>query len=51
LVDELHFVSVPLLLGSGERIFEGLAGLPDHYEVAEFIPSKRVSHVRVVKKT
>ena len=51
LVDELHFVSVPLLLGSGERIFEGLGGLQDRYEVAEFIPSKVVSHVKVVKKS
>jgi dihydrofolate reductase len=51
LVDELHFVSVPLLLGSGERIFEGLGGLQDRYEVAEFIPSKAVSHVKVVKKS
>jgi len=51
LVDELHFVAVPLLLGSGERIFEGLGGLQDRYEVAEFIPSKAVSHVKVVKKS
>jgi len=50
LVDELHLVAVPLLLGSGERIFEGLGGLQDRYEVAEFIPSKTVSHVKVVKK-
>ena len=50
LVDELHFVAVPLLLGSGERIFEGLGGLQDRYEVAEFVPSKTVSHVKVVKK-
>jgi dihydrofolate reductase len=49
LVDELHLVSVPLLLGSGERIFEGLAGIQDRYEVAEFIPSKTVSHVKIVK--
>jgi dihydrofolate reductase len=50
LVDELHFVLVPMLLGSGERIFEGLDGLAERYEVAEFIPSKTVSHVRIVKK-
>ena len=50
LVDELHIVLVPLLLGSGERIFEGLDGLPDSYEVAEYIPSKTVAHVRIIKK-
>jgi hypothetical protein len=34
----------------GERIFEGLDGVQDRYEVAEFIPSKTVSHVRIVKR-
>jgi dihydrofolate reductase len=51
LVDELHLVLVPILLGDGERIFEGLDGVQERYEVAEFVPSKTVSHVRIVKKT
>ena len=51
LVDELHVVLVPMLLGSGERIFEGLDGLSYSYEVAEYIPSKTVAHVRIVKRT
>jgi dihydrofolate reductase len=50
LVDELHLVLVPILLGGGERIFEGLDGLSDSYDVAEYIPSKTVAHVRIVKK-
>lgn len=50
LVDELHLVQVPILIGAGERIFEGEAGLDERYEVAEFVPSKSVSHVRIVKK-
>ena len=50
LIDELHLVLVPILLGHGERIFEGLDGVQDRYEVAEFIPSRTVSHVRIVKK-
>jgi len=50
LVDELHVVLVPMLLGSGEKIFEGLDGLSDSYKVAEYIPSKTVAHVRIVKK-
>jgi dihydrofolate reductase len=51
LVDELHCVLVPILLGTGERIFEGCNGLSDSYEVAEYIPSKTVAHVRIIKKT
>jgi dihydrofolate reductase len=50
LIDELHLVLVPILLGHGERIFEGLDGVQDHYEVAEFVPSRTVSHVRVVRR-
>jgi dihydrofolate reductase len=50
LVDELHFAQVPMLFGSGERIFEGLDSLAEGYEVAEFTPSKTVSHVRIVRK-
>jgi dihydrofolate reductase len=50
LIDELHLVQVPLLLGQGERIFEGLGGIEDLYECVEFTPSKAVSHLRIVKK-
>lgn len=50
LIDELHLVQVPLLLGQGERIFEGLGGVEDRYECVEFTPSEAVSHLRIVKK-
>lgn len=50
LVDEMHLVQVPLLLGQGERIFEGLGAVEDRYECKEFIPSKSVSHLRIARK-
>lgn len=50
LVDELHLVQVPVLLGQGERIFEGLGGVEDRYECVEFTPSGKASHLRIVRK-
>lgn len=50
LIDELHLVQVPLLMGQGERIFEDVGGVENLYECVEFTPSKAVSHLRIVKK-
>lgn len=51
LVDEAHLAIVPVLLGDGERLFEGLHDLPDRYEVAEHAASDAVLHVRLVRRT
>jgi dihydrofolate reductase len=45
LLDELHLVIVPILLGSGERILGG--GVTDGYEVTQFVASKEATHVRL----
>jgi dihydrofolate reductase len=46
LVDELHLAIVPVLLGSGERLFvEPLPG----YEAVELVSSARVAHVRMTR--
>ena len=50
LVDELHLVQVPILMGQGERLFEGLDGIEDRYECVAFTPSEAVAHLRIVKK-
>ena len=47
LVDELHLVVVPVLLGSGERLFEGLGTALDGWTCVEFAPSMSVTHVRL----
>jgi dihydrofolate reductase len=49
LIDDLHLVIVPLLLGSGERLFDRLDGGPDGYECAEFVSSPSVAHVRFTR--
>ncbi len=47
LVDELHIPVVPALLGSGERILDGLEG----YEVGEYITTPDVLHVRITRSS
>ena len=46
LIDEMHLAIVPILLGSGERLFDHLDGGPDGYDCVEFVSSPSVAHVR-----
>ena len=45
LIDDMHLVIVPILLGRGERLFDHLNGGPDGYECVEFASSPSVAHV------
>jgi dihydrofolate reductase len=48
LIDELHLVIVPILLGGGERLFDHLDGGPVGYECVECVSSpSSVVHVRL----
>ena len=49
LVDEMYLELVPLLLGSGERLFEDLTDAPNGYEIAEFVGTPAALHVRFVR--
>ena len=49
LVDELHVAVVPVLLGGGERLLDGLRGAPP-LECAEVVASPSVAHVRTVRR-
>ena len=50
LVDEMHLAYAPLLLGSGERLWENLDQAPNGYEIAEFVGTPAALHVRFVRK-
>jgi dihydrofolate reductase len=47
LLDELHVAVVPVLLGGGERLFDGLGDALDGWRSVEFTPSASVAHVRL----
>jgi len=45
LVDHLHVVVVPILLGRGERLWAGQEGLEDRYDVESVTSPSGVTHV------
>lgn len=45
LVDELHIATAPVLLGSGERLFEGVDLRALEYECVGFSASEKATHV------
>jgi dihydrofolate reductase len=49
LVDEMHLAIVPVLLGSGERLFDHVDGSAG-YECVEFVSSPSVIHVRLARR-
>jgi dihydrofolate reductase len=50
LVDEMHLAIVPVLLGSGERLFDHLDGGPVGYRCVELVSSPAVVHIRLVRQ-
>lgn len=45
LIDELHIAISPVLLGSGERLFEGVDLRALGYQCVEFVASEKATHV------
>ena len=45
LIDELHIAISPILLGSGERLFEGIAMRALGYKCIQFVGSEKATHV------
>ena len=51
LIDDLHIVVVPILLGRGERLFDHLDGGPKGYECVELVSSTEVTHAHIARTT
>lgn len=45
LIDELHFAVAPVVLGAGERLFEGVDLRALGYECTQFVASEKATHV------
>ncbi len=45
----MHLVIVPILLGSGERLFDNLDGPPVGYECVELVSSPTAVHARAAR--
>ena len=45
LIDEMHIAIAPVLLGSGERLFEGVDLRSLRYECVEFVATEEATHV------
>jgi len=50
LIDELHLAIVPIFLGGGDRLFNGLDGGPVGYENVEMVSSASVTHLRFLRR-
>ena len=46
-----HLAYAPRLLGSGERLFDGLDNVSSGYEIAEFVGTPAALHVRFVRNS
>jgi dihydrofolate reductase len=45
LVDELHLAISPIILGSGERLLDGLEDMDKSYECSQLVSTDRVRHI------
>lgn len=50
LIDRLHLAVAPLVIGSGERIWDGLRGIENDYEVRSEVAESGVTHVTFTRR-
>ncbi len=50
LVDHMHIVIAPIVLGRGERLWDGLEGLEDRFDVEAVSTPSSVTHVTFTRR-
>jgi dihydrofolate reductase len=50
LVDHMHLVVVPIVLGRGERIWDGLEGLDERFDIEQVATPSGVTHVTFTRR-
>lgn len=50
LIDDIHFAISPILLGTGEPLFEGINLRALGYECTRFVATEKATHVELVKR-
>ena len=50
LIDYLHIVVVPIVLGRGERLWDGLEGLEDRFQIEAGNSPSGVTHVTLSRR-
>lgn len=50
LIDRMHLAVAPLVIGSGERIWDGLRGIENDYEVRSEVAESGVTHVTFTRR-
>jgi dihydrofolate reductase len=50
LIDTLHVVQVPILLGRGVRLWDGLEGVEERFDVEVVSSPSRVAHVTFTRR-
>ena len=50
LIDHMHIVQVPIVLGRGARVWDGLEALEDHYEIEAVSSPSGVTHITFARR-